>query len=82
MRKGIFKHPKNRFCGYLPKGIPEQSETRFSDNSVTYGFNDFMTQCRHSSLLYDITSALNLTGNNQPVCVTETEDAAHMEAKN
>nr|WP_317198161.1 hypothetical protein [Bacteroides fragilis] len=32
----------------MPKRIPEPSETRFSDNSVTYGFNDFMTQCRQS----------------------------------
>ena len=37
MRKGIFKYPDNRFGGHLPKRIPEPSETRFSDNSVTYG---------------------------------------------
>ena len=51
MRKGIFKYPDNRFGGHLPKRIPEPSETRLSDNSVTHGFNDFMTQCRHSSLV-------------------------------
>ena len=83
MINGTFKYPENRFCGYLPKRISEPSETRFSDNSVTYGFNDFMTQCRHSLLICYITSALNLISVNQPICViTETEDAVHMEAKN
>ena len=52
-------------------------------NDLTYGFNDFMTQCRHSLLICYITSALNLISVNQPICViTETEDAVHMEAKN
>ena len=83
MINGTFKYPEIRFFGYLPKRIPEPSETRFSDNSVTYGFNDFMTQCRHSLLICYITSALNLISVNQPICViTETEDAVHMEAKN
>ena len=83
MINGTFKYPEIRFFGYLPKRIPEPSETRFSDNSVTYGFNDFMTQCRHSLLICYITSALNLMGVNQPICViTETEDAVHMETKN
>ena len=83
MRNGTFKHLGDRIFGYLPKRIPEPSETRFSDNSVTYGFNDFMTQCRHSLLICYITSALNLISVNQPICViTETEDAVHMEAKN
>lgn len=50
MINGTFKYPEIRFFGYLPKRIPEPSETRFSDNSVTYGFNDFMTQCRQSPL--------------------------------
>ena len=83
MIKGTLKYPENRFCGYLPKRISEPLETRLSDNSVTYGFNDFMTQCRHSLLICYITSALNLISVNQPICViTETEDAVHMEAKN
>ena len=51
MINGTFKYPEIRFFGYLPKRIPEPSETRFSDNSVTYGFNDFMTQCRHSPVI-------------------------------
>ena len=51
MINGTFKYPENRFCGHLPKRIPEPSETRLSDNSVTYGFNDFMTQCRHSPVI-------------------------------
>ena len=37
MINGTFKYPEIRFFGYLPKRIPEPSETRFSDNSVTYG---------------------------------------------
>ena len=83
MRNGTFKHLGDRICGYLPKRIPEPSETRLSDNSVTYGFNDFMTQCRHSLLICYITSALNLISVNQPICVIpETEDAVHMEATN
>ena len=59
MRNGIFKYPENRFFGYLPKRIPEPSETRFSDNSVTYGFNDFMTQCRQSPFVRRTASPLN-----------------------
>ena len=83
MRNGTFKYPENRFTGHLPKRIPKPSETRLSDNSVTYGFNDFMTQCRHSLLPCGITSALNLIGVNQPICViTETDDVVHMETKN
>ena len=39
MINGTFKYPEIRFFGYLPKRIPEPSETRFSDNSVTYGCN-------------------------------------------
>ena len=83
MRNGTLKYPDNRFGGHLSKRIPKPSETKFSDNSVTYGFNDFMTQCRHSLLICYIISALNLMGVNQPICViTETEDAVHMETKN
>ena len=83
MRNGTLKYPENCFTGYLPKRIPEPSETQLSDNSVTCGFNDFMTQCRHSLLICNIDLALNLIGGNLPICVnTETEDAVHMEAKN
>ena len=82
MRKGTFKYAENRFCGYLPKRIPEPSETRFSDNSVTYGFNDFMTQCRQSLLLCNIISVLNLTGGNLSVCViTETKNHQPLKKK-
>ena len=31
MINGTFKYPEIRFFGYLPKRIPEPSETRFSD---------------------------------------------------
>ena len=83
MRNGILKYPENCFIGHLPKRIPEPSETRLSDNSVTYRFNDFMTQCRHSLRLCYITSALNLIGINLPICViTEMEDTVHTETKN
>ena len=83
MRNGTFKYPENRFCGYLPKRISEPSETRLSDNSVTYGFNDFMTQCRHSLLICNFTSVLNLIDGNLPICVIpETEIAINMETEN
>lgn len=79
MRNGTFKHLENRFCGYLPKRIPEPSETRLSDNSVTYGFNDFMTQCRHSLLICNF----SLIDGNLPICVIpETEIAINMETEN
>ena len=76
MRKGTLKYPENRFGGHLPKRIPEQSETRLSDNSVTYGFNDFMTQCRHSSLVRRTVSPQNRIRDDPPVCLfTETDNA-------
>ena len=76
MRKGIFKYPDNRFGGHLPKRIPEPSETRLSDNSVTHGFNDFMTQCRHSSLVRRTASPQNRIRGDPPVCLfTETDNA-------
>lgn len=83
MKNEAFKYPANRFGGYLPDRIPEPSDARLSNDAVIHGFNDFMTQCRHSLLICYITSALNLISVNQPICViTETEDAVHMEAKN
>ena len=48
MEKGTFRYPANRFGGYLPNRISEPSDTRFSSDAVIHGFNDFMTQCRHS----------------------------------
>ena len=47
MINGTFKYPEIRFFGYLPKRIPEPSDTRFYNDAVIHGFNDFMTQCRH-----------------------------------
>ena len=80
MRNGTFKYPDNRFGGHLPKRIPGPSEPRLSDNSVTYGFNDFMTQCRHSLLICNITLALNLIDGNLPIgVIKETDIAIHME---
>ena len=76
MRKGTFKYPDNRFGGHLPKRIPEPSETRLSDNPMTYGFNDFMTQCRHSSLVRRTASPQNRIRGDPPVCLfTETDNA-------
>ena len=76
MRNGIFKYPDNRFGGHLPKRIHEPSETRLSDNSVTYGFNDFMTQCRQSSLVRRTASPQNRIRGDPPVCLfTETDNA-------
>ena len=77
MRKGIFKYPDNRFGGYLPKRIPEPSETRLSDNLVKYRFNDFMTQCRHSSLVRRTASPQNRIRDDPPMCLfTEADNVA------
>ena len=77
MRKGIFKYPDNRFGGHLPKRIPEPSETRFSDNSVTYGFNDFMTQCRQSPFVRRTASPQNRIRDDPPMCLfTEADNVA------
>ena len=74
---------ENRFTGHLPKRIHEPSEIRLSDSSVTYGFNDFMTQCRQSLLICYITSALNLINGNLPICVIpETKIAINMDTEN
>ncbi|MDB1000523.1 hypothetical protein ABG864_22370 [Phocaeicola vulgatus] len=76
MRNGTLKYPENRFCGYLLLRIPEPSETRLSDNSVTYGFNDFMTQCRHSSFVRRTASPQNRIRDDPPMCViTEADNA-------
>ena len=76
MRKGTLKYPETRFCGYLPKRMSEPSETRFSDNSVTYGFNDFMTQCRHSSLVRRTASPQNRIRDDPPARVVKEADGA------
>ena len=76
MINGTFKYPEIRFFGYLPKRIPEPSETRLSDNSVTYGFNDFMTQCRHSSFVRRTASPQNRIRDDPSACLfTETDNA-------
>lgn len=83
MRNGTLKYPDNRFGRHLQKQIPELSETRLSNNLVTYGFNDFMTQCRHSLLICNTILALNLTDGDLPICVIpETEIAINMETEN
>ena len=77
MINGTFKYPEIRFFGYLPKRIPGLSETRLSDNPVTYGFNDFMTQCRHSSLVRRTASPQNRIRDDPPVCLfTEADNVA------
>ena len=35
----------------MPNRISEPSDTRFSSDVVIHGFNDFMTQCRHSPVI-------------------------------
>ena len=74
MINGTFKYPEIRFFGYLPKRIPEPSETRFSDNSVTYGFNDFMTQCRQSPFVRRTASPQNRIRDDPPACVVTEAD--------
>ena len=76
MINGTFKYPEIRFFGYLPKRIPEPSETRFSDNSVTYGFNDFMTQCRQSPFVRRTASPQNRIRDDPPACVVTEADGA------
>lgn len=77
MRKGTFKYPDNRFFRYLLKRIPEPSETRLSDNPVKYRFNDFMTQCRHSSLVRHTASPQNRIRDDPPVYLfTEADNVA------
>ncbi|MCM0721574.1 hypothetical protein NBH15_25305 [Parabacteroides sp. W1-Q-101] len=51
MEKGTFKYTANRFGGYLPNRISTPPDTRFYNDTVIYGFNDFMTQCRHSPVI-------------------------------
>ena len=51
MKNEAFKYPANRFGGYLPDRIPEPSDARFPNDAVIHGFNDFMTQCRHSPVI-------------------------------
>ena len=51
MKNEAFKYPANRFGGYLPDRIPEPSDARLSNDAVIHGFNDFMTQCRHSPVI-------------------------------
>jgi len=76
MKNETLKYPENRFCGHLQKRIPEPSETQLSDNSVTYGFNDFMTQCRHSSFVRRTASPQNRIRDAPSACLfTETDNA-------
>ncbi|WP_413685184.1 hypothetical protein [Phocaeicola vulgatus] len=51
MRNGTFKYPANGFGRHLPNRISALSDTRFSNGAVIHGFNDFMTQGRHSSII-------------------------------
>ena len=60
--------------GHLPKRMPEPSETRLSDNPVKHGFNDFMTQCRHSSLVCRIAPPHNRIRDDPPIRVINEAD--------
>ena len=51
MKNGTFKYPAKRFGGGLQNRIPALSDTRFYKHAVSHGFNDFMTQCRHSPII-------------------------------
>jgi hypothetical protein len=77
MEKGTFRYPANRFGGYLPNRISEPSDTRFSSDVVIHGFNDFMTQCRHSSLVRRTASPQNRIRDDPPMCLfTEADNVA------
>ena len=51
MKNGTYKYPSNRFGGGLRNRIPALSDMRFYKHTVSHGFNDFMTQCRHSPVI-------------------------------
>ncbi|WP_302614158.1 hypothetical protein [uncultured Bacteroides sp.] len=51
MEKGTFRYPANRLGGHLQNRISALPDTRFSSDAVIHGFNDFMTQCRHSPVI-------------------------------
>ena len=72
MEKGTFRYPANRFGGYLPNRISEPSDTRFSSDAVIQGFNDFMTQCRHSSVIRIPASPLKRI-RDEPICQCFTD---------
>ena len=72
MEKGTFRYPANRFGGYLPNRISELSDTRFSSDAVIQGFNDFMTQCRHSSVIRIPASPLKRI-RDEPICQCFTD---------
>ena len=72
MEKGIFRYPANRFGGYLPNRISEPSDTRFASDAVIHGFNNFMTQCRHSSVIRIPASPLKRI-RDEPICQCFTD---------
>ena len=51
MKNGTYKYPENRLCGDLPDRISASPDIRFYKHAVSHGFNDFMTQCRHSPVI-------------------------------
>ena len=72
MKNEAFKYPANRFGGYLPNRISEPSDTRLSNDAVIHGFNDFMTQCRHSSVIRIPASPLKRI-RDEPICQCLTD---------
>ena len=76
MRNGTLKYPKNRFVKHLPKRLSKPSATWLSDNLVKYGFNDFMTQCRHSPLIRYTTSPQNRIRDDPPGRIITEADVA------
>ena len=76
MRNGTLKYPQNRFVKHLPKRISKQSAIRLSDDLVKYGFNDFMTQCRHSPFVRCNVSPQNRIRDDPPARVITEADGA------
>ena len=51
MEKGTFQIPGKPLRRIFAKPKVRTVGTRFSSDAVIYGFNDFMTQCRHSPVI-------------------------------
>ena len=76
MRNGTLKYPQNRFVKHLPKRMSGSPAIRLSDDLVKYGFNDFMTQCRHSPLVRCNVSPQNRIRDDPPARVITEADGA------
>ena len=59
MRNDVAQYPKMRTGKHLPERLSVSSDTCILNDSVIYGFNDFMTYCRQSPIIRNIVSPMN-----------------------